>query len=89
MDKTVRFVDNKAREIKENGKLTTKKDDANSNKKYAMIKPDSNISNEIQVSDTDSNIMMGEYDDSISWRSLPWILESLDKDDTCNTDDDK
>ena len=46
-DKIVRFFYNKGRETKENSKHTKKRDDANSNEKNVMTKPDSNTVNEI------------------------------------------
>ena len=75
----------KGRETKENSKLTQKRDDANSNKKNAMTKPDFNTVNEIQICYR-LKIMIGE--DSIGWRNLPGILESSDEGDTCNSDDE-
>ena len=53
-----------------------------------VTKPDSYTVHEIQVSDTDSNMIMGEDDDSIVWESLPGILQLSDEGDTCISDDD-
>ena len=41
------------------------------------------------MSDTDSSMTIGEEDDYVGWKSLSQILESPDKDDTCDFDDEE
>ena len=89
IDKTVSFVDNKCGETKENNKLPKRKEDAYNNKKKVTTKPDSNLVNEIQVSDTDSNMAIGEDDDFVGWRSLPEILGSSNEGNTFDSDDEE
>ena len=72
----MKFVDNKGKETKENNKFPQRIDDVKNKKKDEITKPDSDLVNEIQISDTDSSLTTGENDDSVEWRSLPEILES-------------
>ena len=83
-DKTERFVDNKGRKTKENNKMPNRKDDADTNKKNVTIKSGSYLVNEIQVSDTDSSMTIGEEDDTVGWWGLPEILELTDEADLCD-----
>ena len=55
-----------------------------------ITKPNSDFVNEIEASDADSSMTMGEDGDySIGWRSLSGILELSDEGNTCDSDDEK
>ena len=75
-EKTVKFFDNKGKEVMENNKLPKRKDDTKSHKKNAITKSDSDAVNKIQVAETNSGSTIAEDNNSIGQRSLPEISES-------------
>ena len=87
-DKSVSVADNKFRESKKK-KTNSLKERMTHNKINVTTKPDSNLVHQIQVSDTDSSVTMGNDDDSIGLRSLSEILELSDDGNTCDSDDKK
>ena len=87
-EKTVKFIDSKGKESKENNKFPERKDDAKTIRKIWLLNLTPDSVNKIQVSATDSSLTIGgEYDDSVGWTSLPKISELSDRGNTSNSDD--
>ena len=84
MEKTVKFVDNKTENNKNDSKTHKKKWDLNYNKKDKTNNYDS--ATEIQVNDIDTSIET-EDNDSTGWRSLPEMPLTTEDSDTCDTDE--
>ena len=78
----------KVDKLKKNNKLTEKRDDANSSKKNVTTKHDSDTVIKYRFSDRDPSMIIGE-DDSVGWRNPPELLESSDKDNICDSDDEE
>ena len=84
--KTIKFIDNKIKHDKNDGKTHKKKSNSNDIKKDKANKNDS--VSKIQVSDLDTSTKI-EDNDSSGYRHFPEIPSTSEDSDSCETDETK